>query len=104
MKIRGEGLWKEGRCGAGAAVVCKRQITIKEPSDEQKSRSCVSFVDMVYGNPLGLPRLPIPTLQDTVKRYLQVFDGACMSEILTYMSYNLDRDHLSIENYSSTVP
>lgn len=32
----------------------------------------VSFKDMVYGNPLGLPRLPIPELKDTVSRYLQV--------------------------------
>lgn len=32
----------------------------------------VSFKDMVYGNPLRLPRLPIPSLEDTVSRYLQV--------------------------------
>lgn len=74
MRIRGVGLRKETPCVAGtAAVVCKRQIASKGHSEEQQSQSSVSFVDMAYKNPLGLPRLPIPTLQDTVKRYLQVF-------------------------------
>lgn len=32
----------------------------------------VSFVDMAYGNPLQLPRLPIPTLEGTMAKYLKV--------------------------------
>lgn len=32
----------------------------------------VSFKEMAHGNPLGLPRLPIPALQDTMSRYLEV--------------------------------
>ncbi|CAN0017914.1 unnamed protein product, partial [Ectocarpus fasciculatus] len=31
----------------------------------------VSYDDMAHGNPLDLPRLPIPKLEDTVSRYLQ---------------------------------
>lgn len=33
----------------------------------------MAYNDMLYGNnPLRLPRLPIPKLEDTVSRYLQV--------------------------------
>lgn len=39
----------------------------------------MSYNDMVNGNPLDLPRLPIPKLEDTVSRYLQVSrHGLCV--------------------------
>lgn len=39
----------------------------------------VSYKDMAYGNPLGLPRLPIPALDDTVSRYLEVREASMFS-------------------------
>lgn len=40
--------------------------------DLTKKDGTVSFVDMAYGNPLQLPRLPIPTLEGTMAKYLEV--------------------------------
>lgn len=39
----------------------------------EKQQAALSYDEMRYGNPLALPRLPIPTLEDTVARYLQVY-------------------------------
>ena len=49
----------------------------------------VSFKDMVYGNPLGLPRLPIPELKDTVSRYLQVCSSESCLGVLELAAGNL---------------
>lgn len=67
--LRDEALLSSSDAGGGAVGRTKRQIASKAVPDPREG---VSFVDMMYGNPLGLPRLPIPPLQETVKRYLQV--------------------------------
>ncbi|CAN0475973.1 unnamed protein product [Discosporangium mesarthrocarpum] len=45
-----------------------RRVASAASSNERS----LAFKDMLEGNPLGLPRLPIPTLEDTVARYLEV--------------------------------
>lgn len=47
-----------------------RPVSSSAPPQQKKQH--VSFKDMAYANPLGLPRLPIPDLEDTVSRYLEV--------------------------------
>lgn len=46
--------------------------TTNKTSKRKPSTGTVSFVDMAYGNPLKLPRLPIPSIKDTMSGYLQV--------------------------------
>lgn len=56
--------------GGLVGAVSRRPVSSSAPPQQKKQH--VSFKDMVYGNPLGLPRLPIPKLEDTVSRYLKV--------------------------------
>ena len=57
--------------GGLVGAVSHRPVS-SAPQAVTTEKQHVSFKDMVYGNPLSLPRLPIPELKDTVSRYLQV--------------------------------
>lgn len=64
------------RNGPAAVALSCRPISnttaVKSKLEEGKEQAGISFKDMLHGNPLSLPRLPIPQLEDTVSRYLQV--------------------------------
>lgn len=65
------------RNGSAATPASFRPISntaaVKSKEDKETTQAAaVSYDEMRYGNPLSLPRLPIPRLEDTVARYLQV--------------------------------
>lgn len=63
------------RLAAPAAAWCRPVSgtpAVKGKGEGHNSQT-LAYNDMLYGNnPLRLPRLPIPKLEDTVSRYLQV--------------------------------
>ncbi|CAM9330454.1 unnamed protein product [Ectocarpus sp. 12 AP-2014] len=61
--------FRSAACATGTAGRRFRSST--HSSFRPLSSKAVSYNDMVNGNPLDLPRLPIPKLDDTVTRYLQ---------------------------------
>lgn len=81
--LRNEGLSSSTDVN-GVAVVghTRRQIASKAVPDPEGG---IPFVDMMYGNPLGLPRLPIPPLQETIKRYLQVINDGARAWIFQFL-------------------
>lgn len=57
---------------ASFRLISNTAVKSKE-KEKEKETAAVSYEEMRYGNPLALPRLPIPRLEDTMSRYLQVW-------------------------------
>lgn len=55
----------------GVRVACQVSRAMVSSTVPKRNMRQIKFEDMA-GNPLALPRLPIPTLKDTVSRYLEV--------------------------------
>lgn len=76
--VAGRAGLRRNACAAATTPASIRHIsstaTVKSggETEPQPAATGVSYDEMRYGNPLALPRLPIPKLEDTVARYLQV--------------------------------
>lgn len=93
------GLRRSGSAATPAASSLRpisNTAAVKSSKEARKETAAgVSYEEMRYANPLALPRLPIPRLEDTVSRYLQVkaedrvlcsrVSGACFARPAFYV-------------------